>query len=88
MLGGVRSSAMPLNSSAPMSGALALRVWPSISSVMPATGMPPLSSWEAIDGSMCRKVGLEPVVSRKFGFSLTEAESRGAIVPAVNMPFL
>ncbi len=35
---------------------------------------------------MCRKFGLEPVVLRNGGSSVKDAESRGAIVPAVKTP--
>ena len=59
-----------------------MRVSPSKSVVKPAMGAAPPSIWVAIVGSICRKVALDPVVLRNGGFSLNEAESRGAIVPA------
>jgi hypothetical protein len=45
-------------------------------------GAAPPSIWVGIAGLICRKVGLDPVVLRKDGFSLNDTESLGAIVPA------
>ena len=78
VVGGVKSCGMPVNSSAPTSGVDALRIWPSKSSVIPETGVPPLSSWVATALLMCRKFALEPVVLRNGGFSLNDALSRVA----------
>ena len=59
-----------------------MRVSPSKSVVKPAMGAAPPSIWVGIAGLICRKVGLDPVVLRKDGFSLNDTESLGAIVPA------
>ena len=61
--------AVPLNSSAPISGVLTLRVSPSKSSVIPTTGVAVPSSNVGIAGLICKKLELDPVVLRKFGFS-------------------
>ena len=78
MLGAVRSSGVPVNSSAPTSGVVALRVLPSKSSVIPETGVPPLSSWVATPGFICKKFAFAPAVLRNGGFSEKEFESREA----------
>jgi len=77
--GARRSSRVPLNSSAPMSGLVALRAWPSKSVPMPATGTPPLSIWVATAGSTCRTSALAPTVDRNSAFSDIATASRGAM---------
>ena len=55
--GGVKSAPIPLNSSAPISGVVALRVSPSKSSVIAigvVTGVPPLSVCVGVFVSICR----------------------------------
>src|SRR5688500_32609 len=57
--GGERSTAIPANSSAPISGVETFRALPSKSSVMPDTGMPPLSSCVGTAALICRLYGAE-----------------------------
>lgn len=67
MDGGVKSAAIPANSSAPMSGVEPLLTSPSKSSVIPATEAAPLSSCVAILVEICRKLLFPHVVLRKVG---------------------
>ena len=73
MVGPVKSALIPVNSSAPISGVDVFLVFPSISSVMPVTGIPPLSIWVGIPVMICRFNG----ALKKLGDSDKEALSLG-----------
>ena len=67
-----------VNSSAPISGVVALRISPSKSSVIPAILAPALSNNVGEEGLICKKVALEPTVLKNVGFS--EIELASAVV--------
>jgi hypothetical protein len=75
--GALKSTAIPVNSSAPISGVFTLRVSPSMSFVIPATVIPPLSNCVPIVGLRCKNVASAPTIERKVGFSENEAVSLG-----------
>ena len=83
MVGGVRSTAMPANSSAPMSGVDPFRASPSISVATP-TAAPPDSSCVAVAAGMWRSVvdvkGAADVVAKEMALTF-EAFVRDMLRP-------